>query len=281
MYHELRPLIPSAVTYNTLSRDLLTCPGEADTDIPNYVEPTDMFKLAKVFVHLGRVSLVGHIEDPPDDLPISTALDSEELAEATRFSNSEQERRDQGCFALLIESTKLLGQVLKNTSSRQSNFLKNQAFQLHEQINQLDNTLKSLILASENEAAKWDLDIQNQLFPCYSAILVLHQYHYKRVRQRSIGLEWDNEMHLAIKPIVDRVILACKEIIQQPEQKLDFASPFLLHSIYTVALAGSNQHRMSMENKYMLQKALEKLSGRWKAAGAYLEMLEAYRVLRL
>jgi hypothetical protein len=66
-----------------------------------------------------------------------------------------------------MESTKLLGQVLKTIISRQVPGFSNQPEQLREEICQLDNTLKSLIFAAEQEANKWSLDIHNQLTVCY------------------------------------------------------------------------------------------------------------------
>jgi hypothetical protein len=75
-------------------------------------------------------------------------------------------------------------------------------------------------------------------------------------------------MFSAMKPIIDRVIVMCKKILLEPELNLDTASPFFLHSIYSIALANSTQQRISSENKQILEKALAKLGSRWKAAGA-------------
>lgn len=143
-------------------------------------------------MQLGRVAPAGLTEDPLDDLPINTAINvgpppkkkkldsliclpqtdcnikSEELADATRFSDRRR-KRDEGCFVLLIESTKLLGKVLKYASKQNDGFV-NQTVHSYEDMLQLDTTLKSLIYASEQEASKWDVDIHNQLTICYRQV---------------------------------------------------------------------------------------------------------------
>ena len=83
------------------------------------------------------------------------------------LSDTESRRRDQGCFTLLMESTKLLGQVLMHSSSTCLKNDNEEPDNLWEKALQLDRTLKSLVFAAETEARKFDVDIEGQLNICY------------------------------------------------------------------------------------------------------------------
>lgn len=65
-----------------------------------------------------------------------------------------------------MESTKLLGQVLVLLSSKHSDTQTPKgALQQDKQL--LDRTIDSLIVAAEDEASKWNIDIEDQITICY------------------------------------------------------------------------------------------------------------------
>lgn len=91
---------------------------------------------------------------------------SEEMAAANCPDRGASGSSIKGCITLLMESTKLLGQVLGLLYSQHSDTQTPQGT-LQQDKRLLDRTLDSLILAAEDEARKWDIDIEDQITICY------------------------------------------------------------------------------------------------------------------
>ncbi|CAH0045660.1 unnamed protein product [Clonostachys solani] len=127
------------------------------------------------FTQLGRLAPIPSTGNLPDSRAVQMfgnvwfILHKTVIILAHSTSSSGQERsRDEGCFVLLVESTKLLGQVLSYISSREAEAaVGGLSTKAQDEHLQLGRTIQSLILAAEDEATKYGVDIRSQLCVCY------------------------------------------------------------------------------------------------------------------
>ncbi|RFU31687.1 hypothetical protein B7463_g4642, partial [Scytalidium lignicola] len=188
-------------------------------------------------------------------------------------------RRDTGCFVLISESTDLLGQVLDCVSWQDDI---RQQHQLEERIVQLDRTINSLITAAEVEAKKWNVPINNELAISYSAMMILHE-SYPWLDQQSLASIKEEHQNGAMKPILDKIMLMCKNWLSDPPSVVETTSPLVHHCIY-YAIINIRKYSQIMEDERATEEVkslttmLRIFSQRWKAADAYLQILEAREI---
>ncbi|KAL6885419.1 hypothetical protein GGI43DRAFT_419200 [Trichoderma evansii] len=239
------------------------------------------------FLNLGCPSRLVSIHDPIDDGSMIIHNDSQETAIANSYGSNKFERSDQGCSALIAQATRLLGNVLSHMSHNCCSkiYLKAQCIEpglplsqrQEKESAQLGRTLASLIDAAETEARRWAVPIEEQLMICYSSLLALHS-HYEACG--CYHARWDEQSLAAVEAARATVIERCRGLLSGPASSLENISPFFLHCIYMVAISGQSELQTATATRDVLVNALRHLERRWKAAGIYIETLEAREILQ-
>ncbi|CAH0022426.1 unnamed protein product [Clonostachys rhizophaga] len=238
------------------------------------------------FTQLGRLGPIPPNGNLPDSKAVQMFGNSESILAHSTSTSGQERTRDEGCFVLLVESTKLLGQVLSHISSTKSEEavggLSTKAQDEHQQ---LGRTMQSLILAAEDEAAKYGVEIRSQLCICYrvdskyfSSILALHQHEQMRGYNDGSLQPWSEHLDSPLGLVMDRVMELCDTILKKSEPELQSIPPLLLHSIYGAArVASLNPLERSKGRGSIFRNTLQRLNTKWKVA----ESLETLDVLCL
>ncbi|CAG9957050.1 unnamed protein product [Clonostachys rosea f. rosea IK726] len=239
--------------------------------------------LLERFTQLGRLTPIPSTAILPDSTAVQMFSNSESILAHGTSSGSQERSRDEGCFVLLVESTKLLGQVLSFIYSREAEpAVGSLSTKAQDEYLQLARTIQSLILAAEDEAGKYGVEIRIQLCICYSSILALH--HHAQIRGCGDGSlqPLREELESPLGLVMDRVIELCEMILKRTEPELQSMPPLLLHCIYAAAEAASLiSPERSKGHESIFRDTLQKLNTRWKVAGVYIESLETLDVLHL
>ncbi|CAG9983814.1 unnamed protein product [Clonostachys byssicola] len=253
------------------------------------------------FTQLGRLAPTHSTGNLPDSRAVQMFGNSETILANSTSSSGQERSRDEGCFVLLVESTKLLGQVLSFISSREAEpAVGNLSTKAQEEYLQLARTIESLILEAEDEAAKYGVEIRSQLCICYRWVLSFVISHYRvhskgyssifalnqhgQMRGYGDGSLQSLSEHLdsSLGLVMDRVTELCEMILKRTEPELQSIPPLLLHSIYGAAKAALlNPPESSKGLESIFRNTLQRLNTRWKVAGVYIESLETLDVLRL
>jgi len=182
---------------------------------------------------------------------------------------------EMGPFALVAQATRLLGQVLRHVSTP-SNLDGEEAILL-------DGALRALYEIVIVEGQLQDLQMMNQQAICSLALIILHEAHSSLPAKTETSVYFSNIHH-----VLRSTLAVSKSVAEIPDHTdgmalitcVEKASPFLVTLLYQVASVNVRVHKErqtieSYENIKLMKMVLGKFDSRWKAAGAYLKVLQA------
>ncbi|KAH8799718.1 hypothetical protein F5884DRAFT_863328 [Xylogone sp. PMI_703] len=176
-----------------------------------------------------------------------------------------------GRFARFAQTGYLLGQILHHVSDRDT------SKEMHDEIGiQLYRTMHSLINLSQIEASIRSLVFCPQTALCYCGLLLLQQPDDSPINENIL----EPQHFSSVSKIAETTMQICKAFLDSTRSTLPRISPFLLPSLYRGAIFYLEEYQMTQDEKAwlslcVLKDVLEVLDGRWKAAGAFLKIIEA------
>ncbi|RFU25192.1 hypothetical protein B7463_g11147, partial [Scytalidium lignicola] len=226
------------------------------------------------FANLGQPTRLLAIEDPKSSsvLPMDDdTWDKGDLPSEYTFTLSSPSSVLMGKFARLAQTGYLLGQILHHISDY------NSPKELHDEIGiQLYRTMHSLVTLSHIEASIRALVFCPQTAICYCGLLLLQNRPNSPINERIL----DAEHFSSISVIAETTMKICKFFLDSTRSTLPKISPFLLPSLYRAGIIYLEEYNNSQSEKAWLSLCVLKdtmgvINGRWKAAGAFLKILEA------
>lgn len=230
------------------------------------------------FVSIGHPGRRFAAEDPkPHDLlPVDDAAWDNGMVTCDDSSTlSSPLSSNMSKFALVAQAAGLLGQVLKHVSAHATDWVLH-----HEEGVQLDRTLHALISASEvNNSPYCD-----QRSICYSALIALHEPQVSSNSGFSIDPDHCHYASSVSEAVSKTVAATVPQYLPGLGLNSEKVSVWGLHLIYQASVVYMRLNREANSSNYLevlktLQQALRVLDVRWKAAGVYLQVLEAWEVM--
>ncbi|RDW63455.1 hypothetical protein BP6252_11000 [Coleophoma cylindrospora] len=173
---------------------------------------------------------------------------------------------EMGQLARFAQAAHLVGQVYRHVSDPARDW----SFQ-DEEREQLQRTLLALANVSLVEEQTRRLSFCNQTSTCYSALLILQEPYLTDNDPMPI-LSGDG-FHLISKP--QAIAHNAFKIVENfASLSLEAISPFITHLLYKSVVFFAESHS-SPEIQETLKAGLATLDTKWRAAGAYLDMLQA------
>ncbi|KAL7795570.1 hypothetical protein V8C43DRAFT_279404 [Trichoderma afarasin] len=224
-------------------------------------------------------------EDPTIDTPIPVddeAWKHGEIVPPERLSLASATSMQVSPFARVAQASHLLGRVIKHCNDQTSS----PAFML-EDMELLHQTTSSILsLLTENSAVAGAFYLAQSL--CLSAQMKLSDHH--SCDSFSENMPIDIETAALLRECMDRSIAKMKENCSRvvsfaqvlmklaQDSHLVCLSPLVLHCLYRTSVALSWMAMETSNEQYLIGKticvnALQMMNTRWKAAGAYLELL--------
>ncbi|KAL2063565.1 hypothetical protein VTL71DRAFT_5370 [Oculimacula yallundae] len=188
--------------------------------------------------------------------------------------------QDLGPFASMAEATRLLSRVLEHVSGN------NGDERLHDEEGLLfDHALKALENVVQYEGDYNTLSIMNQTTMCSISLIILHEAHASK---QTTSSEYYQTIHRA-KGITHALRRSQEEFTRSLTDVAPIhscirdASPFITTLLYQTAIANLRMYQEtgteeSSEALQMVKGSLKHFDSRWKASGAYLNILEAREV---
>ncbi|KAH8817476.1 hypothetical protein F5884DRAFT_779519 [Xylogone sp. PMI_703] len=238
------------------------------------------------FVHLGCPHKVPVTEEPNGNsiLPIDDELWEANRERLTIHTLSSPPTPAMGRFGLTIQMGILLGRALRNY---RDTLLPAQDTSLDIQKDEaeiLKGAISALANVTYDEAQIRGIGICGITKICHSALLILNTRYAEFKERQPSGQSEEEAQH-----INDENLYLAGRILEYSvlNDTLSYAgpreetSPFLLDAIYRSALIYMQEYLSSgdqdlLEGLSSLRSGFEKLNKRWKAAGAYLQLLEAH-----
>ncbi|KFY50634.1 hypothetical protein V495_00145 [Pseudogymnoascus sp. VKM F-4514 (FW-929)] len=184
-----------------------------------------------------------------------------------------------GPFARLAQATHLLDRVLRHVQDSAM-----PAKPREEEAVQLDQALRALVAFTAAETTQRQMKLCCHTALCHSAMALLHRRYLTSqctdsdvsVHRRSLARDTMDRVSLEF-------FLESKKILSGEWPSLDTTSPLVLHWGYEASLHLARSVRAEPQEGTGLaletvQSALQKTNTRWKAAGAYLNILLAHQV---
>nr|UYO77177.1 ACN38 fungal transcriptional regulatory protein [Trichoderma calamagrostidis] len=175
-------------------------------------------------------------------------------------------------FALLCQASRLLGQVLHYLSSDSAG--------QDDVWMQLDRTLQSILAAALNV----DCPDYDQITFIYSAIVALYTPWLSSDRAKELNSDYSQRARVVLQQITDRISANLVEnqcfLGRDPEDM----SPWGLYFAYRICgvyMQPTRKARHGVEVLKSLREAFQTIDMRWKAAGVYLQLLEAQEAIYL
>jgi hypothetical protein len=173
-----------------------------------------------------------------------------------------------GRFARQAHATHLLGQVFQNFSKP---FIDESS--QYEEVQQLDRTLRALIVVCGIECERTNLRYCNPVAICSSALFVLHSRYIlpNTTTSTSAAFQQHKDSWTAMKDISKKIATTSNSFIYMSLEALSQVSPVVLHSTYKSAsmlirLIGEGECDASIKSLEVLKSALETKNKRWQAA---------------
>lgn len=251
----------------------------------NWIEVEERKRIWWAIFILDRVINVGNptrglaTQDPAPDsiLPIDDEAWKKGVRSTERsYTLNSPASASMGRFARFAQAAHLLGRVLRHASDRIADF----HFHKQEGI-QLYRTLRALVDLSEAEAIERNLDFCTQKATCYSAIIVLYN-HGSIPREMRRSTQKDETLMNVAEVVSLQAIRLCKYFLRRYPDGLPIRhiSPFLHDFFYRSIIrlqeiCRETGNEAFMEESKMIKNVLGTLATRWKAAGAYLQIIEA------
>lgn len=174
-----------------------------------------------------------------------------------------------GRFARQAHATHLLGKVFQYVSKP---FIDESS--QHEETQQLDRTLRALIVLCELESERTNLRYCNPVAICSSALVVLHSQYMLPSTETLVGLQQHKDSWKALKDVSEKIARTSKSFLTMSHQGLEQVSPVVLHSTYKSAIMFIRMARESESDELInglevLKLALRSKNKRWQAAGMH------------
>ncbi|OPB47156.1 Zn2Cys6 transcriptional regulator [Trichoderma guizhouense] len=183
---------------------------------------------------------------------------------------------DLGRFARFAQAAHLIGQVLRHVGEGYS----------ESETAQLRRTIFSLVSVSKLEAHLRQLEFCAQTAVCYCGILLLDcSQSRNKGRADTSGISLD-QLSTESNLISQTALQMSMYIAQQPFKKIhDFASPFLLHMLYKVALiylraSKSTPSDTIADKLHVIKHGMEILGRRWQIGQSYLSLLSRHEIMQ-
>ncbi|GLA29637.1 hypothetical protein AnigIFM63326_007545 [Aspergillus niger] len=184
-----------------------------------------------------------------------------------------------GRFARLAQGTYLLDRVLRHTHDRTMS-----AKSREEEAIQLDKTLRALVVFTASETERRDMKICSQTALCQSALAILHAPYlspssgaskYRRSLARN-----------AMNQLSHEFLGESKRILHGAGLHFEATSPLSFHwgymaSAHFALLSQADPQSDASSAQETVHSALKMGNARWRAAGAYLGILDARQAMGL
>jgi len=179
-----------------------------------------------------------------------------------------------GPFALVAQTTRLLGQVIRHVTEDVLN---------EEEVILLDRALSALSVVVTTEGELQNLQLMNQQTICTIALMALHEAHAAQPNRSTLSGHFKEKHQVATS--TSHVLQSIDNVPRNTDWRpikscVAEASPFLVTLLYQIAIVNQRLHKEEQSagtfaTVEMVKLALARFDSRWKAAGAYLKVVEA------
>ncbi|KAM0449469.1 hypothetical protein ACHAO4_007487 [Trichoderma viride] len=241
------------------------------------------------FLNLGNPSRCLTTKDPAYDdyLPVddrtfldATAKPQDNIKISAAFTLR------MGPFARLAQATYLVNQALNLLSPRPTQDEEVDSFDVGKESAQLRRTIEALVYLTKTEFDFRDLVTCCQAAVSYSAILLLQEYHWRRM---CIGSTEEAYIHMFVESrrTLEKLtnMAICMRKDAEEGRTLDEEFPvFLAQIIYQAALATiemgqGNPNEQLRERLETFKWLLQHIQPKWRVAGIYLSILQSKEVM--
>ncbi|KAF2108583.1 hypothetical protein BDV96DRAFT_652834 [Lophiotrema nucula] len=214
--------------------------------------------------------------DPSADsvLPCDDAAFDEGVLPTSAFTVSSSPAIEMGMLARMSQAGFLLGRVYRHNQNKPTDPSDHE-----DEFWQLDRTIRSLLNLSYVEGEVRRMAVCGQTDLCFSALIALHDHQSLRTDEAYV-----DTVLSYLKPILDLMSWDSNIFINGTMVRVEDASPLLLTWPYQAAriynrLPEEYEETLVSPMKQMKEK-LKVMSRRWKAADAYLQLLELRETTR-